>query len=84
MNETIAICVQGGVIQCIARVHNAPQKGIIIVDDDNLRESTDRARAANIMLEDILQPDVEIEYNEIFNNLSNYITDDDVHGNVEY
>lgn len=83
MNETIAICVQGGLIHCIARVHNAPKKGIIIIDDDNLRESEDRAKEANEMLNSVLQPDVEIDYSEIFDNLSSYISDEDVRNNIE-
>lgn len=76
--KTTAILVSGGNVQGIYKVHGAPHNKVIIVDEDNLRDSENRQQTAFEQLEGF-GTDGEIEFDEIHSELSNYISSDDVY-----
>ena len=77
MKTTISILVRGGLIQGVYNILNAKQTGIIIVDDDNLMQSSDRETEALEQLTPY-QLDGDVEYKEIHTILSNHIDSEDI------
>lgn len=76
--KAIAILISGGMVQGVYEVHNSPHSRVIIVDDDDLRNSGDRQSIALGQLNGY-DFDGGIEYKEIHSELSNYISSDDVY-----
>ena len=77
MKTTISILVRGGLIQGVYNILNAKQTGIIIVDDDNLMQSSDRETEALEQLTPY-QLDGDVEYKEIHTILFNHIDSEDI------
>lgn len=77
--KTLAVHVSGGIVQGFYEIENSPHDRIILIDDDQIREVEPKERK-EVAKGQLNGYDVEgqIDYSEIHDNLSNYISSEEV------
>ena len=74
--KTIAIHISGGVVQGVHPVYNCPHKKLIIIDEDNLRESIEENLEEAIRQLEGAEVDFEIDFENLHSELTGISSDD--------